>query len=1433
MMKKLLSGLLVLLTLLSLSIGCAAAEDTNLVVNGGFEKVNPSGEPDGWYTSAYRTQEGYTRFEVTSGKAHSGAYSAKITNANTNDARYVYSLAVKPESMYKFSGYILVDSMGDFGNGANLAIEDVYSFSETVFDTQGQWKYVEWYGETGEGQTEVLLDVRVGGYGAESQGIAYFDDVSVEEVATLPTGMIASLWYTVDDGSAAAAQSDEAASTTPQKSMLLFVLLAAAFVLLTAIGARGLLGEEPLEKPKSNAALFLFAVAMVAAFLMRLFLGGQVLGYSVDMNCFSAWSLRMASVGPTGFYSPDVFCDYPPGYMLLLWPIGLLIKAIGYAESPEIRLIVKAIPILCDMVTAMVLFNYAKKRIHVKAAVFVALLFALNPAAMVNGAAWGQVDTLLSLLLLFAAITAMEKKWRVALPLFVVSTLMKPQALLFAPVGGIWLILSMIFTNKEDRHRQWTGIWQGLLIALGCAAVIVVPFWIGQSDPLWLYTLYQKTLSSYDYATLNTANLMYLLNGNWSHLVGDEGYKIATLSWLVPALSGFVLLLSGLLPLCRKRMTQHAEQGVGEDVAPTDTNHAKHGNSGTQGMLIKRLRAFYAPIKGILSKDGIGDAGRKAVLSLLCVLFGLAFLISALFPSTFLIYGTMWMVFVYLFALLGLIADRRTDALPFYMALMLIGVYVLGVKIHERYLFAALALLPLGYIRTHDRRLLWLCAGFTVTTFINTAIVLDNSILFGATMGHLNSDTIVLNDALCVVNLLLCAIGGWIAYTGLTPSPALAKGHVPNTNACYRNDLIAPKDSHLRLTGRDFLIICITMVLYAGLAFTNLGSTKAPQTPWVATSADEQVVLELDREQTFKILYYAGVSYNNFSVSVSSDGVNWSSAYPCEMREGLCYRWNYAITSVDQGADSVKFNDNNTDNILWLTGKYLRVNADSAGLNLWEVILRDENGNQIPLKLHDHTGAKDVLETAKPPENLIDEQDMLEGEPGWFNGTYFDEIYHARTAYEHLHGLVPYETTHPPLGKLMMSVGIALFGMTPFGWRFSGTFIGVLMLPALYLLAKQLTKRRDLATFAMFLFAFDLMHFTQTRIATIDSFPVFFIILSTLCMICYLQTDVYAIPDNVTPENKPRVLTKAFMKTLVPLALCGLFMGLSIASKWIGLYSAVGLAVMFIVAVYRQFRTGLVAFDVDLEHDMTPMQKLRVLWARDLTIRRILITCAFCVLFFIAIPAAIYYLSYIPYLSPSGPVTLERIVKAQVGMYNYQSTPGLGMDHPFNSPWWQWPLILKPMWFSQDKFEPTGFASTIMCMGNPLIYYIGAVCMVALFGLLVHKYLAVKGGLRLRQGDGNLSIALIVLGFLTQYLPWVLVPRSMYMYHYFASVPFIILATIYLFNLIPNMKAKRALLIGYVVLSAMFFAMFYPYASGMLTPTWWLDWLKWFPKLYY
>ena len=75
----------------------------------------------------------------------------------------------------------------------------------------------------------------------------------------------------------------------------------------------------------------------------------------------------------------------------------------------------------------------------------------------------------------------------------------------------------------------------------------------------------------------------------------------------------------------------------------------------------------------------------------------------------------------------------------------------------------------------------------------------------------------------------------------------------------------------------------------------------------------------------------------------------------------------------------------------------------------------------------------------------------------------------------------------------------------------------------------------------------------------------------------------------------------------------------------------------------------------------------------------------------------------------------------------------------------------------------------------------------------------------------------------------------MFMYRYFASVPFIILATALLFEQFSRNKPKVrvAITVVYLTGALAFFIMFFPYASGYLVRTEWLDAMKWFSKLYY
>ena len=86
------------------------------------------------------------------------------------------------------------------------------------------------------------------------------------------------------------------------------------------------------------------------------------------------------------------------------------------------------------------------------------------------------------------------------------------------------------------------------------------------------------------------------------------------------------------------------------------------------------------------------------------------------------------------------------------------------------------------------------------------------------------------------------------------------------------------------------------------------------------------------------------------------------------------------------------------------------------------------------------------------------------------------------------------------------------------------------MVPIIYLFAKRFFNKEWISIVTTLLFAFDFMHFVQTRIATIDVFVTLFIMLSYYFMYCYLQKSFY--------DTK-------LQKTFIPLGLCGVAMGLS------------------------------------------------------------------------------------------------------------------------------------------------------------------------------------------------------------------------------------------------------------------------------------------------
>ena len=519
-------------------------------------------------------------------------------------------------------------------------------------------------------------------------------------------------------------------------------------------------------------------------------------------------------------------------------------------------------------------------------------------------------------------------------------------------------------------------------------------------------------------------------------------------------------------------------------------------------------------------------------------------------------------------------------------------------------------------------------------------------------------------------------------------------------------------------------------------------------------------------------------------------------------------REGFDVTVLPVDADGVVAGA--SGGMIALNGRYVRLTFDGAGSALWEVAAADGNGRVIPVVSITSSGA--IEGRAADPNTLIDEQDTVPEKPTYENSMYFDEIYHARTGYEHAHSLYTYETTHPPLGKVFMSWCIDLMGMTPFAWRFAGTVTGILMIPAIYLLAMQLIKRTRWAALSALLLTADCMHFTQTRIATIDSFPVLFMMVMFLFMARWMQMSFYH---------------QKLWKTLVPLFFSGVFMGLAIASKWIGCYGAVGLAVLFFSRFITLYKQSVYAKRYRNEDPAFAR-------AADSFVQNGAATLAACVVFFVIVPLAIYCLSYIPYLSAYGEVklnlkTFERIWNAQVTMFEYHKN--LVATHYFSSPWYEWPLIIKPMWYYSAAFPAMGKASTIMAFGNPAVWWTGLVAILFVLGYSAYRnalpMLRVTCG---RDDAYDRAMPVIAVGFLSAYLPWVLVSRLTFIYHYFASVPFIILATAQGLRYLErhNKKLSHALMLVLGVAAVALFIAFYPYASGLEVSREWLARMNWF-----
>ncbi|WP_314837958.1 phospholipid carrier-dependent glycosyltransferase [Solobacterium moorei] len=568
------------------------------------------------------------------------------------------------------------------------------------------------------------------------------------------------------------------------------------------------------------------------------------------------------------------------------------------------------------------------------------------------------------------------------------------------------------------------------------------------------------------------------------------------------------------------------------------------------------------------------------------------------------------------------------------------------------------------------------------------------------------------------------------------------------------------------------LSLTLLTIIYAVISFWQLGSTTFPTTTWQPAVEKQEIVLNFGKIEKFDAIYTIyGEGDNNSnpqSYQIGTQDIHLFGSNDLQQWQEITVlkQGNIYTYSIQEG---------------YWEYQYIKLVTTNKNNSLTEIGFRNlAHSNFLPVTI-----LQDEYKNTKYlAKMLIDEQDKLVLSPTYYNQAYFDEIYHVRNAWEIANRQYMYASVHPLLGTNIIALSIHLFGMHPFAWRLPGAIASVLMLPVLYGILKHLLKRDYLSLIGSFLLAADFMHITTARIATLEPFSILFILCSFYWMLKYCRSNFYTLP---------------MWKGILYLFLSGIFMGLSIATKWTGCYAAIGLAIMLFTNWIQRF--------LEYKKDKEAHQQF---------FKILLTTMLACILFFIIIPIVIYCISYIPdKIFRNEPWTIANVWKQAQQMYHYHVN--LNATHPYQSTWFQWILDLRPMWYYVGIKE--NVFHTISCFSNPLLTWIG------LPAILFTTYRALC--------KKDIVGWYIVVGYFSGLLPWIIyVQRIVFAYHFYPTSLFTIIAIVYCINLLNNRKMSivvPAYLAAYLAL----FILFLPVITGFGTSQQFARFLAWLPGWYF
>ena len=323
---------------------------------------------------------------------------------------------------------------------------------------------------------------------------------------------------------------------------------------------------------------------------------------------------------------------------------------------------------------------------------------------------------------------------------------------------------------------------------------------------------------------------------------------------------------------------------------------------------------------------------------------------------------------------------------------------------------------------------------------------------------------------------------------------------------------------------------------------------------------------------------------------------------------------------------------------------------------------------------------------------------------------YFDEIHYIPAARSFLELQRAVNLEHPPLAKLIIAGGIAMFGDDPLGWRVMSLLFGTLALLAgmRAMWFASMTRAASLLTgiFA----ATNFLLIVHSRIAMLDVFMVAFVMLA-------LWMCAGAVRQNETARWR--------------LALAGASMGAAMACKWGAIPLAVLPGLAFLIARIWSGRAKFLTTSRGW-----PIGGMSLLEAG---------------LWLGVVPLAVYAAAFAPYMLfeelPRHPGSLIALHREMMEMQTQIPVP-----HPYQSVWWQWVINQRVIWYLYEPID--GAQRGIMLIGNPLTMLAGLPALVW----------CLWAGVR----QGRRDCAALAIFFAASLAMWVIVPKAVQFYfHYF------------------------------------------------------------------